>query len=573
MPIWLVEDSEVMNSGYSLILDRLRGSCDATIVYWRSPGWELLDSIQNPVLLDSPSYLYSGIKASTGDDIQKKYALSYSVHPRDTIFSVNDWLKQCTKHSDQIDLRKLCTCRYMGLELGKAIVSSCLRILPYSNATLQAPYQLIADLAFKLFRSLEFFDNNQHFLARLDCVFFSESVYQSSVLIDYFLRAGLSCPFLYASDGPLVLTKFHLGERIGISPRIAASRQLHATHGNLLNTSSKQWLRRVSGRKSVLSLDPIQHSIMNEWGMKLAETLNINYYLNDHSLMQDSIDYTGGVFVFYLHAITDGAYLHGFSGYVTPYEFYSNIINTLIRTIKSSSSYSPLVVLRIHPNLCNGSQSSYTSHRIRASSELEVGIKLINNLVNICRKINVTCHLCSASVKNKYILAIPNVIVVSHHGSIAGEAASLNVPVLSSRISHLVDQSDSENVYIWSEGQENSVIRKCMRNIGVPNHILLSKKRIQFALAADRYNASPLESAIHRLNDLAHKLNFPCFDEMIYKESFSWNYDKLSSTIPRAFDIMDVYINSIDVDSLRRHTSTLEVDHDKLNVLDNVYFQ
>ena len=49
MPLWLVEDTEVMNSGYSIVLDRLRSYTNVDILFWRSPGWEL-DSSLDPII-------------------------------------------------------------------------------------------------------------------------------------------------------------------------------------------------------------------------------------------------------------------------------------------------------------------------------------------------------------------------------------------------------------------------------------------------------------------------------------------------------------------------------------------
>jgi len=206
------------------------------------------------------------------------------------------------------------------------------------------------------------------------------------------------------------------------------------------------------------------------------------------------------------------------------------------------SSDPPRVVLRLHPNLHNGSTSPYMSHRLRADAELEVGTKLIKHLVRVCREIDISCLLCSALVKNKFILAMPNVTIISHHGSILNEARSLNVPVLCSCISYLMDEQDHENVLIWRKGLEEAVTLKVIRQLQDHNHVYLSSMRLWSAMVADRYNSSLFEVTLDRLNFLASQSGFSCFDKMVYSQCLSWDYNRLQTFIPEAVDIIEGYI-------------------------------
>ena len=159
--------------------------------------------------IHNPTYLNSGIINTRRYNDKGVLSEADTLSVNNAFHDVKEWLKPCI-NSGSIDLRKLSESRYMGLELGRGIVSSCLRILPNTNASLQAPFQIVADLALKLVRSIYFFQKDSYLTQNLQCVFFSETTYQSSVFIEYFLKLGVNCPFLYVNDGPLVLNSTHL---------------------------------------------------------------------------------------------------------------------------------------------------------------------------------------------------------------------------------------------------------------------------------------------------------------------------------------------------------------------------
>ena len=123
--------------------------------------------------------------------------------------------------------------------------------------------------------------------------------------------------------------------------------------------------------------------------------------------------------------------------------------------------------------------------------------------------------------------------------------------VISSCITHFATAEGCDNVLIYRKDNATNLIPKLRKRLEDFHSVSLSKERFRLALIADRYNCSEFQAASEKLNLIARKLGYPCFDRMVYMEDLSWNFDKFRAFLPDSEPIIDDYLKSIDLDLLK----------------------
>ena len=210
--------------------------------------------------------------------------------------------------------------------------------------------------------------------------------------------------------------------------------------------------------------------------------------------------------------------MHGFTGFITPYSFYTSLL-TELNKICESVSYT--VNFRLHPNLYHGLSSDYSSHRDRSSAEEQVTFKLVAQLVDHCNKLSIPFYFSSPDIPLKYILSPQLTCVVTHHGSIGIEAAVAGLPTITSHLSPFLD-ADLPNVCLFSDTTPSSRLASFLEYIKSCPSLYYSAVASTLASSSDRYRPSHFKVFLSTINRKSLEVSSMNFDKYIYTNSLSW---------------------------------------------------
>jgi hypothetical protein len=522
----LIEDTEVMNSGYSILLDLLfsKRITGCKLIYWRSPGWETNVNLF-PILSTRPTYLYTTpsvfeecsnfFYAPSPDFIQRSHSVTKSL------------LSLCTI-GQSVSFRKLLQVTLDDIPVGRSLVSTFLRLYPATNIEHCLPYDIVFRTFLPFISSILYFQLSG-FAKKVTFAFFSESVYLSLAFVHLFLSYGASCPFLYSSDSPIWCNQNHLHDSHGVSPRLTAFRSTSF----IFSTAPQEeyWRARINSHIQVnkSTQDQVKRSL--SLASDLSTKSHIPYITNSEALRSISYSQNTLQLVFFLHAITDGPFLHGFSGYITPYDFYQSLIEE-ISLVLDGLQFDILVNLRMHPNLFHGASSSYQSHRSRSDSEEAITSALVVSLVTLCRNKGINCILSSSDIDLRTLLALPQVAIVSHHGSVCLEANLFSSPVLTSSVSPLNCYPLDPDICIFHPNISPAEIISFLQSASRPKIKLFNKDHLRHANRSNRYisHHSSLVSAINSTLSISDSSGF---DQLVYRNSYSWRSASLFIEFPK----------------------------------------
>ena len=488
--ICLIEDTEVMNSGYSILIDLLTTKTNILfnqeIVYWGSPCWEST-SIGEPLLFKVPSFTKQFIEKKSLPKLANVNFCEWSVNDyKDCVSIAVHILNSCRSTNGEVKLKELMNFRFNNIAVGQACVSMALRFYAKSNITHNINYEELLPPLIKLLCAMNYFNKAKPSLI-VDYFFSSESVYLASAMLEYFLREGAVSPFLYSIDSPIWIQKKHLDDRNGVSPRLVAFRE-QTQDVLLLLPDTNSWMKRYHGCREINSPTKLQVQEVVSLGGEIA-SLNNRKYLDSFSQIKFNNIYKYDLhFAFYLHAITDGPFMHGVSGYITPYEFYLDVITSISNALRQRPEFKASCQLRLHPNLLHGQSSPYASHQNRSRDELIYTATLVKLLSDQCEATNLNCFVGSPALPSKHVLSQPGCIIVSHHGSIGLEAYVLGLPVITSSISPLAELKDPAVVIkILNEPCETELLRLYdSANKGIS--VRLSPDKMESIWPHDRYS-------------------------------------------------------------------------------------
>jgi len=273
-------------------------------------------------------------------------------------------------------------------------------------------------------------------LFELRSIYFSETVYQSIPIIDACLISGGTCPLLLDPGFPCEINRNDqlYSQTSGISERVLASARAKAKFYRKHNPEEINEYGNKS-RKVIKNNSSIAESSATEIFYKsMSKRLQVKER-TEEDIIINSEQGSKTIVILHLHAVTDGPYFVGYSGFLTPFDFFKNVIKS-IGSIKNKTRGNNFeIILKPHPNILTGASSGYQSHKQKAYGEKKVSAYIYEELVNAIMKQKMKVTTVSTRLKTDRILSIDGVIHVTHHGAVSLEAIEKNKYVITTKIS------------------------------------------------------------------------------------------------------------------------------------------
>lgn len=501
----LVEDTQTLNGGYSIllksILSRHRHMQHSRCIFWRSPCHEWTNQ-GYPILTDTPTYLNKArdhsnrvIKAFDDRELRKSSDIAHSL-----------------VDSSPKSLEQVLSLSYDGIAVGQSIVSYLIRCT--HNALTQDYFSadLIRSMLVSLLRGIYTIYGiaAQYSLSH---VFFSESTYFSSSLIAAAISRDAVAPFFYSLDSPIVISSKHRyshnGE-YGVGP---SSRSLAFEEQALGKPTIHDLLLRLRRSNTINTDDPLAVGRLNNFYNRTMPNGAIPLrVLDDFVPLLNSGLIT---IIIYLHALTDGAFEKGHSGFVSPAEFYISLLNVVLRVLPGAN-----LVIRPHPNLFHMISSPFESQTSRMQQESLLYEDFISRASFIANKTPAAqLYLALPSLPARYLYLLGSAFHVSHHGTVVREASSLGYPCITSIVAPPMVIS-KPTVFAYTTNTDEEALsaflsRDCATNVDLS--LIPLDSRVPPDYGYNPYYTKFLRKL--RNWDRGHN----CFDNYVYRSGLSWS--------------------------------------------------
>jgi len=514
-----------MNSGYSVLLSCLFSSTslfeDCIPIFWRSPCWDTLLNGE-PILTTSPAY---NKHKESPQFFQSASDTGWSTADYERCKGITATLLESTLDADsQVNLQELSRLNHLNSPVGLACASTCLRLLPESNISGRAHYLFVSDILLKLVCALQYFTVSR-LASSIEFFLPSETVYQSYALVDFFARSGAIIPLLYSADSPICISQKHLDSPTRRSPRNHARREASSSLHRSVDLS--QWMQRYQLNSPVNNAGNDQQTEVHTHGLAIARRAGARYSYIPMQTLSQNLTKTIQL-VFFLHAITDGPYLHGYSGYLTPYDFYEYLIQSLSQSLQDHPYLNKddiTLTFKLHPNLLHGSNSPYQSHQQRSNNEISTTSELVVNLLSISQTLGFETCLLSPLIPNKYLLAHPGFICITHHGTVAAESIALSAPVITTSLAYLPDTLNNSNSTILFADQSEDIVNDLShllsQSYGLKRH--LNREDLPSISSSLGQQSPYLRDLLSYLGNMTTDSQ-PDFDRQVFDNYRSWPY-------------------------------------------------
>lgn len=526
----LIEDTEIMNSSYSILLDSVLDSkaSNTLLLFWRSPCYEL-DNLGMPILSLTPTYL-SGYK-------KPKHTLfsSYLYKRLPSTLSPTEIYKKLFSqfHRNQpIPLSYLNTVTYKDVNLGRPISSLAIRALPNVAISREAPVEFVLFYLARLYQSVDLIQVITN-VFDVKAAFFSENVYLSAALIDRLLQCNVPMLNLLRAEGPLeilptdlTLNNYHSPcAWANIRALIQDSTFSESMPESTLFTSSSVTL--TAARHSSTTVDTLVTSI--------CASRHVNF-LADIQELKNLIGPSQPVINLYLHATTDGAYFFGDSGFPLPVDFFVKVVQ-LFKAAHSSSEFttSPVFIIRPHPNIFHSLYSHYQSYHHKALVEKHVFTAHLIDLINTLKKTCFRFGISSTEIPVEELLALQSSVHVSHHGTVLHDAYAHSKPIICSRVSFLDTLQDQNHIFYVETTSTSQQLATFFANKTLFSYtpgVIDQAERINQSRRLNPYTTSYRFNFLSPLQIQPFSSSISCLDKYLYLESLSWQSKTAFKTVP-----------------------------------------
>lgn len=537
--IILVEDTEVVNSGYSLLLREIRdqgGFNDSVFIHWRSPGFE---STEDGLPILSMKATYTNREESWLP--WKDFYHNCNKEVRDRVrVDVDSLVSQilCLE-GDYLDVDTIHQITYKGTKIGRGINSLLIRTEAEMSLSRMVNKSEFAAAAKRLATSLGYYNFVLDYF-NVEAIVLSECVYYSAPLIEMSVSRGVKVPFFYGNDCPLVVhEEIPLrGILSGLSHRAYArylktQKELSQNARESELEKAKFELRdRLAGRRTTYHnpeerdqdfIDRL-YADVSPSSLCIANTpKDLRAWEQEVSLSPKSL-----VVVFYLHAVTDGAYFLGDSGYPLISQFFEDVLR---RSVESAARLGCEVslVIKPHPNLVTIGSSEYPSIDSRNQVEIEVSRGQYVQLISLATELGIARRsICLAKTRLplKHLFCMQNSVHVTHHGTVAHDLLVYSLPtIVSPMIPGCTLFEKDEGTYIFRRNDNQNDLLMFLEN----NVKGSAKKRIKYrqALHAEsylsiQYNNIGVERLFSELNQRARDEYGMSFDKTVYGKGGGW---------------------------------------------------
>jgi hypothetical protein len=534
MTFIIVEDSEVVNSGYSVLLDYLYNHylrVKATFIHVRSPGYELAKN-KRPYISSSPTYLHKneGIIPATIEDNE----FGIKLRNADAVKSFHGFATVLAALPGRIPLHLVNTLKFLDCNIGMSISSLLIRHNPKVSSSGSVPKEILVPVAERLARTLISFEDIYQSLG-IDSLFLSESVYLSSSIIELAMHWSVKARFFYAIDSPLVISGFPLADSIfcDMSPRAYA--RLLKGNKQLCNVEDSELIDNLRAR-----LDPDSHNYFKVNQAKLASIdkllsndLDIPCVTNSGPLKLAESPWLEKdiIVVLYLHGVTDGSYFLGYSGFPLLSDYFTRLCRA-VQDVTRHLGVKAVFLIKPHPNLIIDNPSGYQS--IVHKNEIELASFanqlrcIIDNLQHRMEENNM--YLLSSGFPLRELICLPNALHLTHHGTVAHDLYSLGLPCVVSSVVPRVDLFERSAIsLVYRPETEDSKLEEFI----VDNFmhkcptIYFSKDRNRETHNFIQYNNESFRCIMKRLDSYC-QINYGTgFDRYVYTNNLSWSFLKI----------------------------------------------
>ena len=526
----LIEDTEVMNSMASVVLDGVLKQLNKKymLLFWRSPGYEWTKDNKLPILSLSPTYIIPASKEQCEKTINQSSLKSWFEK------SQNNWPQDLINRNvnDLITLQEVNSITYLSARVGQAITSLLIRTNPQVSITERAPVSMVHQLLDDVCRGVDTIAwLNAKFSIKY--LFQSESVYLSYAFLDYAISNNIDVPYILSAEGPLLITKEHTCgvKEIGSSPvKKKSLNALLSEEATLFPEALESLALRIAGKKNYYEAVSIERKRVDLLSEELAKKYNINFIsLLDIDQMPKYSSERSYSFVFYLHAATDGMYAHGYSGYVSPFDFFIDIASRLGDIFSKNID----VLIRPHPNLFSGQDSKYESQHIKITNE-EVAYKhQLGELISTLQKSECNISIASIELSLHDLTSSQAAIHVSHHGTVLHDLYALGLPIITTAVSSLSCLDDISGCFFISPDINQRDFHAFVEN-NKTSAIEITHDRLAKGTQLSLYGCNYLVENIKPLHLTPYSSEIYSLTKHIYDNGYSWDLDSLIRDAPSA---------------------------------------
>lgn len=461
----LMEDTESMNGSAKVLTRHISTNLvglGVKTIYWNSPCFGN-QAEMHKWLSESPQYMISGVQSASADFLlpivngllsQQEFILQDAVSSSSNLLDSIGFLRP----------RNIARLRFNSVHIGIHAVSAISRFYPQSllqqeinieHAEWAIRQQLLAISVFKLL--------SERF--NILALFLTETTYLAGGLCEYAAYQGCNA-FQFAKDG------------------FVNHREALRVNGELYNPKSAlsySYMRRYNAYASSVLPDEIKSMVKNLMLERISDVTKI-YRTSSRAAERarefcdlisaqfnppvriieetfgDSIDSRNlkpiKVVIFYLHAISDGLYSVGYDKYYTPYDYFLDVARFL-----SQIASECVLIIKPHPNMCGGIESSFQNPRDLAAIEFHASKHLLTRLIVSCRELGFSdVRLCNPLLAVGSLATLRNCLHVTQFGTCAIEFLYKNANVLYSSMA----PNAGINVhggYVWQDVLHYSSIR------------------------------------------------------------------------------------------------------------------
>ena len=520
--IYLIEDCIPLNGVQSIFIKKhidKRSTANFLVIGWKEAGWSTKPrSIDRDEITDYSRY-FPNATCFGSKDFQNLncYLQGFKGYEKVIQFFLASYNKK-------IDINILREFKYRGCRVGHGIVSTILRhdlnIYCNQNVDIQVALNLLhascraVDILFTIGA-----------LYNLKSFYCSETVYQSIPLIDASLMMSASCPLLLDPGFPCEITArdMHYSAASGISERILAS------------TCAKLGYYKAS-KPNEARIYKEAHNIAGKNTSSNSEFITTDFlyrYLSKKVFLEtkDIIDLKNIAaknkvcVILHLHAVTDGPFFVGYSGFISPYHYFVHFLQQMHKaSLMMTESLDRIhIVIKPHPNILTGSSSQYKSHHLKAQGEKKVSSFIFKSLVQLIKDLGFNVSTVSTSLSSEELLNLPNAVHVTHHGAISLEATLKNRMVITTKISPASLLRSNQNILFlngFEDQKKLSVFFNKILDIDLKMTNILDENS-QTLAACDRYYGE-YRSRVNNLYKIALKTYGIDLDSLIISKRLSF---------------------------------------------------
>lgn len=485
--ILLLENSHPLHGLQSLYIKKFieqRIKSPFYLLLWNKPGW------QSSTDCDTFKDYSNNFDSATPFNVQHIYDIYHQA--QNTNAHLDFALNFFTKFTSPNDFLGL---TYKGTRVGLGALSTLLRHYSECYSGEYIDMKLYSAYLNPILESVDFITN---LACKYDIIyaFFSETVYQTLPLIDAVCLVGGSVPLLLDPGAPCIITKEDFTESIktGYSPRMLAAWKARRKILELSNKEVykyrevfKTYDRNKSVNDELVSTQYFYSHISSKHGKKLLSLSSTRENLELLAATKPNIINV----VLHLHAITDGPFFVGDSGFLSPHHFFLAVLDHFIKLTlnrKSSNSHTYKLFIKPHPNILVGLNSAYSSHKSKALFELRVSRLTFNQLAHLLNSYSIMEWevLDPLSSAIEVIDLFPSsTIHVTHHGTCSLEAFYLGAKLICSKIAPVNRLNFAKNLLIVNPSTSPLEIENLVRDC--PESSTLSIEQIQECIVLDRY--------------------------------------------------------------------------------------